>query len=177
MQAIKKSLLKAVLALSGVCFLLNTAQAQFEPQFTQYMFNEMFINPAYAGSRDNISLTGAYRNQWVGIEGAPITQTLSGHAPLKNKKIGVGLSLMNEKIGVTHDMALFANYAYRIPMKRNYWRSTRRMLVMFPSRRTLPNCIFQMPDSVYIISRRSIMQESPFLGCYRIKSILLPMIW
>jgi type IX secretion system PorP/SprF family membrane protein len=117
MQAIKKTLLSVSMVISGVCLLLNTAQAQFEPQFTQYMFNEMFINPAYAGSRDNVSLTGVYRNQWVGIEGAPVTQTFSAHTPLKNKKIGVGLSLMNEKIGVTHDMAVFANYAYRIPIK------------------------------------------------------------
>ena len=111
-----KTLLRSLMTLTGVCLMLTTANAQFEPQFTQYMFNEMFINPAYAGSRDNISATAVYRNQWVGIDGAPITQTLSAHAPLRNKRIGVGLSLLNEKIGVTHDMAAFANYAYRIPL-------------------------------------------------------------
>jgi type IX secretion system PorP/SprF family membrane protein len=114
MQAIKKNLLRGTIAMAGVCLMLTNANAQFEPQFTQYMFNEMFINPAYAGSRDFISLTADYRNQWVGIDGAPETQTISGHAPLANKKIGVGLSLLNEKIGVTHDMAAFANYAYRL---------------------------------------------------------------
>lgn len=106
------------IVLASLCLLMcnNSLFAQFEPQFSQYMFNEMFINPAYAGSRDNISLTGAYRNQWVGIEGAPITQTLSAHAPLKMKRIGVGLSLLNDKIGVTHDMGAFASYAYRLPV-------------------------------------------------------------
>ncbi len=97
-----------------ICF---QAQAQFEPQFTQYMYNEMFINPAYAGSREHAALTGLYRNQWVGIEGAPKTQTFSGHTPLRNEKIGVGLTILNEQIGVTKDLGIFANYAYRVPMK------------------------------------------------------------
>ena len=104
-------LVVAALLLTQVQF----AHAQLEPQFTQYMFNEMFINPAYAGSREAIALTAAYRNQWVGIDGAPVTETVSAHAPLRNKKIGLGLSILNESIGVTHDIGAFANYAYRIP--------------------------------------------------------------
>jgi type IX secretion system PorP/SprF family membrane protein len=95
------------------------AQAQFEPQFTQYMFNEMFINPAYAGSRDQISATMVYRNQWVGLQGAPKTQTASIHGPLMNKKIGIGLSMMNESIGVTHQFSVYGNYAYRIQTGTN----------------------------------------------------------
>ena len=95
---------------------MQIAHAQLEPQFTQYMFNEMFINPAYAGSRDAISLTAAYRNQWVGMDGAPITETFSAHAPLRNKRVGLGLSILNESIGVTHDLGVYANYSYRIPM-------------------------------------------------------------
>ncbi len=88
--------------------------AQFEPQFTQYMFNEMFINPAYAGSRDQVSSTLVYRNQWVGMEGAPKTQTASINAPLLNRKIGVGLNIINESIGVTKQFAIYGNYAYRV---------------------------------------------------------------
>lgn len=91
--------------------------AQFEPQFTQYMFNESFINPAYAGSRDHASLTALYRNQWVGIDGAPKTQTFSGHTPLRNEKVGLGFNLLHEEIGVTQDLSFFVNYAYRIPFK------------------------------------------------------------
>lgn len=108
------------LRLIAVLFLSMCMQgyAQFEPQFTQYMFNEMFINPAYTGSRDHISLTGLYRNQWVGMDGAPKTQTFSGHTPLRNEKIGLGLSMLHEEIGVTKDLAVFANYAYRIPMQK-----------------------------------------------------------
>lgn len=95
---------------------VQLSHAQLEPQFTQYMFNEMFINPAYAGSREAISLTAAYRNQWVGIDGAPVTETFSAHAPLRNKKVGLGISVLNETIGVTHDLGVYANYAYRVPM-------------------------------------------------------------
>ncbi|MBL7915176.1 MAG: type IX secretion system membrane protein PorP/SprF, partial [Bacteroidia bacterium] len=95
-------------------FGIGETQAQFEPQFTQYMFNEMFINPAYAGSREQVAATMLYRNQWVGLEGAPKTQTASINGPLMNKKLGLGLTMMNESIGVTKQFAVYASYAYRI---------------------------------------------------------------
>ena len=106
-------LVSLLILIKGI-FGFEVARAQYEPMFTQYMFNEMFINPAYAGTRDNISTTLLYRNQWVGIEGAPKTQTFSIHAPLNQKKIGVGFSIMNEEIGVTHQISFLGNYAYRI---------------------------------------------------------------
>ncbi len=112
-------LIKAGLILSAVLVLNQSARAQFEPQFTQYMFNEMFINPAYAGSREQISATMVYRNQWVGLEGAPKTQTASIHGPLMNKKLGLGLTVMNESIGVTKQLAVYGNYAYRIQVGSN----------------------------------------------------------
>jgi len=95
----------------------TASHAQFEPQFTQYMFNEMFINPAYAGSREQVSATMVYRNQWVGLDGAPKTQTASIHGPLMNKKLGVGLSVMNESIGVTKEFSVNVNYAYRLQFR------------------------------------------------------------
>ncbi len=115
MKMLNKNVRKNLFLLGLVSLLSFQAQAQFEPQFTQYMFNEMFINPAYAGSRGHMSMTGVYRNQWVGIEGAPKTQTFSGHTPLRNEKIGIGLSILHEEIGVTQDFSAFASYAYRIP--------------------------------------------------------------
>lgn len=113
-----KILISAVVI--GITILTATrVQAQFEPQFTQYMFNEMFINPAYAGSREQISATMVYRNQWVGLDGAPKTQSASIHGPLMNKKLGLGLTIMNESIGVTKQFAVYANYAYRIQVGSN----------------------------------------------------------
>ena len=73
--------------------------AQQLPQFTQYMFNTISINPAYAGSRETLSAVGLHRSQWVGLEGGPQTQTLSVHSPLKNEKVGLGISVINDELG------------------------------------------------------------------------------
>lgn len=113
-----KAIIKIVI-LGTMLGITSGVQAQFEPQFTQYMFNEMFINPAYAGSREQISATSVYRNQWVGLQGAPKTQTASINGPLLNKKLGVGLTIMNETIGVTHQFAVYGDYAYRIQTGSN----------------------------------------------------------
>lgn len=92
---------------------------QYQPTFTQYMFNEAFINPAYAGSHDALSLNGAYRNQWTGIDGAPVTQTLSAHTPLVNNKMGIGVTALRERIGVLKRSEAYLNYAYRIVMPKS----------------------------------------------------------
>ncbi|MEO8151225.1 MAG: type IX secretion system membrane protein PorP/SprF [Bacteroidia bacterium] len=91
-----------------------SAYAQYEPQFTQYLNNEMFINPAYAGSRGFASASLLYRNQWTGIDGAPKTTTFNINAPFKYEKIGLGLSVMNDRIGVTNQTAAFVSYAYHM---------------------------------------------------------------
>lgn len=97
------------------CFMAN---AQYQPQFTQYMYNELILNPAYAGARECLSSTLLYRNQWTGIEGAPVTETFSIHAPIANQKMGLGLSIVNDKITVMHNTGVFANYAYRMPLSK-----------------------------------------------------------
>lgn len=89
------------------------ANAQFDPMFTQYMNNEMFINPAYTGTRGVMATTLLYRDQWVGITGSPKTQTFSIHTPLGEKN-GLGMSVMNESIGITHILRANGNYSYRI---------------------------------------------------------------
>lgn len=109
MNQLKRIILMAALVAAG-----SAAHAQYDPLFTQYMFNEMFINPAYAGSREAISSTALYRDQWAGIDGAPKTQTLSIHGPVRNKKMGLGFSVMNESIGIEKKVGVFGTYAYRI---------------------------------------------------------------
>ncbi len=93
--------------------------AQQEPMYSQYMFNTMALNPAYAGSREVFSTTLLARAQWVGIDGAPRSQTLSMDAPIKNKRIGVGLIAFNDKIGLTQNTGAHGSYAYRIRLKRS----------------------------------------------------------
>jgi len=97
----------------------TTSYAQFDPTFTQYMFNELVINPAYAGSRECLSTTALYRQQWVGIDGAPSTLTASVHAPLMQQKLGAGVSVINESIGVSKRTGVNLNGAYRIKMNEN----------------------------------------------------------
>ncbi len=91
--------------------------AQQQVMFTQYMFNQLAINPAYAGSHKTLSVTALARKQWAGLEGAPSTQTLSVHSPIKNQRIGVGLLLVNDKIGVTKQTGLYNSFSYRIPFQ------------------------------------------------------------
>lgn len=96
----------------------SRVMAQQDAMYTQYMFNGLAINPAYAGSRNVLSATALYRRQWIGIPGAPQTQTLSVDAPVKGKKIGLGLLLSNDQIGITRTTNIFGNYAFRIEMDK-----------------------------------------------------------
>lgn len=88
--------------------------AQQDPQYSQYMFNQLALNPAYAGSRDVLATSLLYRNQWTGIKGAPTTASLSVQAPLRKKKIGVGAEIFSDKLGPKNVSALLLSYAYRI---------------------------------------------------------------
>lgn len=111
MKTLKKILTGLTLALSG--FSLN---AQQDPMYTHYMYNTLTINPAYAGSRDALSITALHRSQWVDFDGAPLTQTVTAHSPLRNEHIGLGLSITNDKIGPTNNTSFFADFAYIIKL-------------------------------------------------------------
>jgi len=89
-------------------------KAQQDALYTQYMFNTLAINPAYAGSRNVTSATALFRNQWTGINGAPRTGTLTLDAPLLDKRLGVGLQLFSDKLGVTQTTGAVVSAAYRI---------------------------------------------------------------
>ncbi|MFH6989700.1 type IX secretion system membrane protein PorP/SprF [Flavobacterium collinsii] len=88
--------------------------AQQDAQFTQYMYNTININPAYAGSRGVMSIFGLYRTQWVGLDGAPETSSFSLNTPI-NSNVGLGVSLVNDKIGPTNENNISADFSYSIP--------------------------------------------------------------
>ncbi|WP_149277474.1 PorP/SprF family type IX secretion system membrane protein [Pareuzebyella sediminis] len=90
---------KSFLVLLFLVLLSGVAWAQQDAQYTQYMFNTMSVNPAYAGSRGQLSLTALYRSQWVGLDGAPETFTFNMHSPIRNSNVGYGLSIINDRIG------------------------------------------------------------------------------
>lgn len=91
-----------------------SAAGQHTPLTSQYLFNGLVINPAYAGSRDALTANLTHRQQWVGFDGAPVTQFLSVHSPISRSKLGLGLLLYNDHIGVSNETGVFSNYAYRI---------------------------------------------------------------
>jgi type IX secretion system PorP/SprF family membrane protein len=90
------------------------SRAQQDPQYSQYMFNHVAINPAYAGSKQALSATAVVRKQWVGVDGAPKTNSLSLHGPVKSKRIGLGIHLTEEQIGPKRWMGAYGDFSYSI---------------------------------------------------------------
>ena len=103
----KTRILLFVLMFTGVL-----SYAQQDAQFTQYMYNTININPAYAGSRGALSMFALHRTQWVGLDGAPVTNTVSLNTPINQSNLGLGVSLVNDKIGPTTENALSADLSY-----------------------------------------------------------------
>ncbi|MDX8340413.1 type IX secretion system membrane protein PorP/SprF [Draconibacterium sp. IB214405] len=112
---IKKALLVIAL-LAGF-----SAAAQQDQMFTQYMFNKLVLNPAYAGSREIFTVDLLNRYQWVGIDGAPRIITLSGHTLLKNSNVGLGAYLYRDEIGPTINQGAMGTYSYRIQTQQGWF--------------------------------------------------------
>lgn len=102
-----KKLMVLVIAFSAV-----KSFAQQDPQYNLYQYNQMVINPAYAGARDAIAIVADVRKQWVGFDGAPTTAAFSIHSPVANNKIGLGLNGMSDKIGAKSTTSFYGNFSY-----------------------------------------------------------------
>lgn len=98
-----------------ILFQSTISYSQQRPQFTQYISNELIINPAFAGAEGPLSAALVFRNQWSGIEGSPTTQTFTAHSLIKSKNLGIGLSVINDKIGIHKSLLGDASFSYRIP--------------------------------------------------------------
>ena len=94
--------------------------AQQDAQYTQYMYNTINVNPAYAGSRGVMSVFGLHRTQWVGLDGAPTTNAFSINSPIANSNLGIGLSFVNDKIGPTVENTISADVSYTIKTSEDY---------------------------------------------------------
>lgn len=105
----RKILILLVLGFVGI----ESLQAQQDPHYTQYMYNQSVFNPAYAGSKESTSLGILYRKQWVGLEGAPNTLTLFGHGKV-GKKLGVGVSAISDRIGPVRENNIYADVSYTV---------------------------------------------------------------
>lgn len=109
MKHMKKLYLASLL---GLLFAFD-GHAQQDPHYTQYMYNMNVINPAYAGSKENLAVGLLYRKQWVDIEDSPSTATLSGHMPV-GKNVGLGLSVINDRIGPVEETNTYADFSYTV---------------------------------------------------------------
>lgn len=104
----------------GLSLLATTATSSFaqqeDPMYSQYMFNIQAFNPAYVGSWESIGFMVLGHYQWVGFEGAPETHTFTIQAPLRNEKVGLGLSVIHDVIGKEKRLAFFADYSYKLKL-------------------------------------------------------------
>ncbi|WP_035646915.1 MULTISPECIES: PorP/SprF family type IX secretion system membrane protein [unclassified Flavobacterium] len=103
-----------------ILFVTIAGHAQQDAQYTQYMYNTININPAYAGSRGALSLFGLYRTQWVGLDGAPETSSFSVNTPINNSNLGIGASLVNDKIGPTNENNISVDVSYTVQTSANF---------------------------------------------------------
>ena len=114
-QILSKNLRRLLLlAAAGMACL--AANGQQDAQYTQYMYNTVSVNPGYAGSRGHLSIAALYRAQWVGLDGAPKTQTLNLHSPMGYRGVGLGISIVNDQIGPTSETYFDADFSYTIQL-------------------------------------------------------------
>ncbi len=105
---------KLITTLFFICIALVFTNAQQNAHYSQFFSNKLIQNPGYAGSAEVLSLSGLHRQQWVGLKGAPSTQTISLHAPVFNKRVGLGLSILRDDITISENWDIITSYAYRI---------------------------------------------------------------
>jgi len=111
---------KLIITLAFISLSIWGLKAQQDAQYTQYMYNTMAVNPAYAGSRGVFSIAGLHRSQWIGLDGAPKTQTLNFNTPV-SERVGVGLSIVNDEIGNGTNQETYIDgvFSYTIPLSRS----------------------------------------------------------
>ena len=113
----KISILKQVFTIVTFCYGVFS-YGQQDAQYTQYMYNTVSVNPGYAGSRGHISIAALHRSQWVGLDGAPTSQTFNIHSPIGYRGVGLGLSIVNDEIGPTSETNFDVDFSYTV------WTST-----------------------------------------------------
>ncbi|MDQ2656104.1 MAG: type IX secretion system membrane protein PorP/SprF [Bacteroidota bacterium] len=112
----RKLLLPAVFVL----FICSPGQAQVDPLYAQYLNNPLLINPAYAGLNNNLNASVSYRKQWAGFEGSPTTFNVNGHSSLFDNRMGVGLMIVKDNVGINSNTEVHGTYAYRIDLDQKY---------------------------------------------------------
>ncbi|HEY1024222.1 MAG TPA: PorP/SprF family type IX secretion system membrane protein, partial [Sphingobacteriaceae bacterium] len=115
--------MKNVLLIFALLFILLQAEAQQRPQFSQYLFNGVYINPAYSGYKESLYLHSFFRSQWTGMEGAPKTMSLALDGAINDGKVGLSLLVNHDQVGAQLQTSAYANYAYKLKM--GYYENAR----------------------------------------------------
>ncbi len=108
-----------LLAFIGCLLWVDQAEAQQDPQYTQYMYNMNVINPAYAGLKEGLAINLLYRNQWSSLDGSPETFTVAAHSPI-GEKTGLGLSIIRDELGPVRETNAYADFSYTIPVSSTF---------------------------------------------------------
>lgn len=112
--------MKKIITILFICIAV-AGFAQQETQHSMYFFNPVLINPAYAGSQEALQVTGTVRDQWTSLKGAPKTQCFTMHSPLRYENVGLGLTLLNDQLGVTKNTGVYADMSYSVKLnKKNH---------------------------------------------------------
>jgi len=151
-----------------VLFVAGTLQtnAQQEIMTSQYMFNGLFLNPAYAGSHKYFSSSVIARMQWVNFEGAPRTGILAIDGPLMNQRMGIGLTMSHEKIGVTFQTDIYANYSYFIKIGRGKLGLGIKAGISHYAAKVSELVVWDDGDQVFMGTRRSAVLPKFGMGAY-----------
>lgn len=115
-----KNFINQVCVIGFLAMFSVLSYAQQDAQITQYMYNTINVNPAYAGTREVANVFGLYRAQWVGLEGAPTTILASANTPLNNNKMGLGVSFTNDQIGIVNESTASIDYSYILTLNAKY---------------------------------------------------------
>jgi type IX secretion system PorP/SprF family membrane protein len=140
------------LALAGV----NKTGAQQMPMISQYMSNQLFINPAYAGTHDYTTLSGLMRKQWTDFPGAPQTGFITMDGRINGSNMGLGFSLVNDRLGITEETTIAGNFAYRIPVAKGHLSFGLKAAVSYYNANLNDLKVWDATDQVYangVISR------------------------
>lgn len=162
-----KKLLFAVVCFSSLLFACTPARAQQDAMYSMYMFNGLSVNPAYAGSREKPVISALYRHQWTGMEGAPRTAVVVGHAPLSNDKLGLGMTIASDKISIFNTITVMGSYAYRIRFRNNTRLSLGVNVVLNNFRADWNNlALTDDNDAVFISAKKSVVSPNFGTGIY-----------
>lgn len=157
---------KTILTFSVLLFIANIGFGQINPTSNQYVLNPMSINPAYAGEAGALNISTFFGRQWVGVDGSPTTLAFSADAPFADRKLGLGLMIISDKIGVTKENQLATNYAYKIELKDGILSFGLGANIIMTNTAFSDLVVVDPGDEIYLIDSKIYMVANFSFGMY-----------